>query len=106
MAVILKSRQEIGYLREAGRVVAETFEVLRPHVVPGTSTAELDKIAEDYILSRGAKPIIRDTEHARPGPGNQQCRRFRQPSAPLSTRLSVTVSPVPRRSCARVISSG
>jgi methionyl aminopeptidase len=59
MAVILKSRQEIGYLREAGRLVAETFEVLRPYVVPGTSTAELDKIAEDYILSRGAKPLYK-----------------------------------------------
>ncbi len=59
MAVILKSRQEIGHLREAGRVVAETFEVLRPYVVAGTSTAELDKIAEDYILSRGAKPIYK-----------------------------------------------
>jgi len=52
MAVILKSRQEISHLREAGRLVAETFEVLRPHVVPGTTTEELDKIAEDFLLSR------------------------------------------------------
>jgi methionyl aminopeptidase len=59
MAVILKSRQEIGHLREAGRIVAETYEVLRPHVVPGVSTAELDKIAEDYILGKGAKPIYK-----------------------------------------------
>lgn len=57
MAVIYKSRQEIAGLREAGRLVAETYEVLRPYVVPGTSTAELDKIAEDYIRGRGAKPI-------------------------------------------------
>ncbi|HEU5378412.1 MAG TPA: type I methionyl aminopeptidase [Ktedonobacteraceae bacterium] len=59
MAVILKSRQEIGGLREAGRVVAETYEVLRPYVVPGTSTGQLDQIAEDYIRSRGAKPIYK-----------------------------------------------
>lgn len=59
MAVILKSRQEIASLREAGRVVAETYDVLRPYVVPGTSTAELDTIAEDYIRSRGAKPIYK-----------------------------------------------
>jgi methionyl aminopeptidase len=59
MAVILKSRQEIGHLREAGRLVAETFEVLRPYVVPGVSTAELDKIAEEYIVGRGAKPIYK-----------------------------------------------
>lgn len=59
MAVIFKSRQEIAGLREAGRVVAETYDVLRPYVVPGTTTAELDHIAEDYILSRGAKPIYK-----------------------------------------------
>ena len=59
MAVIFKSRQEIGHLREAGRLVADTFEVLRPYVVPGVSTAELDKIAEDYILGKGAKPIYK-----------------------------------------------
>src|SRR6266700_860013 len=59
MAVILKSRQEIAGLREAGRIVAETFEVLRPYVVPGTTTAELDRIAEDFIRAKGAKPIYK-----------------------------------------------
>ncbi len=59
MAVTLKSRQEITHLREAGRIVAETFEVLRPYAVPGTSTAELDRVAEDFIHSKGAKPIYK-----------------------------------------------
>jgi methionyl aminopeptidase len=59
MAVILKSRQEIAKLREAGRIVAETYEVLRPHVKPGVTTAELDAIAEDYILSKGAIPLYK-----------------------------------------------
>ena len=59
MAVTLKSRQEIAQLRQAGRIVAETYEVLRPYVKPGTSTAELDQIAEDYIRSKGAKPIYK-----------------------------------------------
>ncbi len=53
---MLKSRQEIAHLREAGRIVAETYEVLRPHVVPGIATAELDRIAEEYIRQRGATP--------------------------------------------------
>jgi methionyl aminopeptidase len=59
MAVILKSRPEIARLREAGRIVAETFEVLRPHVKPGVSTAELDAIAEDFIKSKGALPLYK-----------------------------------------------
>jgi methionyl aminopeptidase len=59
MAVMLKSYNEIAQLREAGRLVAQTYDVLRPYVKPGVSTAELDKIAEDYIRSRGAKPIYK-----------------------------------------------
>lgn len=57
MAVLLKSRKEIDMLREAGRLVAETFEVLRPYVKPGVSTYELDQIAEDYIRSKNAIPL-------------------------------------------------
>ncbi len=59
MAVTLKSKQEIAQLRQAGHLVAETYEVLRPHIVPGTTTAELDRIAEDFIRSKGAKPIYK-----------------------------------------------
>lgn len=59
MAVLLKSRKEIDMLREAGRLVAQTFEVLRPYVKPGTSTLELDRIAEDYIRGKGAIPIYK-----------------------------------------------
>lgn len=59
MAVILKSSRDIAALREAGRIVAQTYEVLRPYVVPGTTTAELDRIAEDYIRARGATPIYK-----------------------------------------------
>lgn len=59
MAVMLKSHNEIAQLREAGRLVAQTYEVLRPYVRPGVSTAELDRVAEDYIRGRGAKPIYK-----------------------------------------------
>jgi methionyl aminopeptidase len=69
MAVLLKSRHEITHLREAGSLVAQTFEVLRPHVKAGISTAELDRIAEDFILSKGATPIYKGygARPARPG---------------------------------------
>jgi methionyl aminopeptidase len=46
-------------MREAGRLVAETFELLRPHVRPGTTTRELDRIAEKHIRSRGATPAYK-----------------------------------------------
>ena len=54
--VTLKSREQIAQLRKAGRLVAETYEVLRPHLVPGVTTAQIDKIAEEYIRGRGAIP--------------------------------------------------
>ena len=69
MAVMLKSKQEIAQLREAGRIVAQTYDVLRPYVKPGVSTAELDKIAEDFIRGKGAKPIYKGYG-ARPARGN------------------------------------
>ena len=66
MAIMLKSRQEIAHLREAGRIVAETYEVLRPYIVPGMNTAELDRIAEEFIRSKGAIPVYKGYG-ARPG---------------------------------------
>jgi methionyl aminopeptidase len=59
MAVMLKSLQEVAHLRQAGRIVAETYEILRPYVVPGVNTAKLDRIAEDFIRSRGATPVYK-----------------------------------------------
>jgi methionyl aminopeptidase len=59
MAILLRSRQQIAKMREAGRLVAETFELLRPHVRPGVTTRELDQIAEKYIRSRGATPVYK-----------------------------------------------
>ncbi|HVC81962.1 MAG TPA: type I methionyl aminopeptidase [Chloroflexota bacterium] len=59
MAIPLKTRDEIARLREAGRLVAETYEVLREYLAPGVSTAELDGIAERYIRRRGAKPVYK-----------------------------------------------
>ena len=59
MSITLKSRQQIAQLRDAGRLVAETFEVLREHITAGVTTAELDRIAEEYIRGQGAEPIYK-----------------------------------------------
>jgi methionyl aminopeptidase len=59
MAITLKSREQIEHLRAAGRLVAETYEALAPHVVPGVTTAELDRIAETFIRSKGALPVYK-----------------------------------------------
>jgi methionyl aminopeptidase len=87
MAVLLKSSREIAQLREAGRVVAETYEVLRPYVVPGMTTGELDRIAEDYILSKGAKPIYK-------GYGARSAQDNRPAIPPFPATICVAVNDV------------
>jgi methionyl aminopeptidase len=59
MAISLRNRQQIALLREAGRLVAETFELLKPHVRPGVTTIELDRMAEKFIRGRGAIPVYK-----------------------------------------------
>ena len=51
MAVTLKSPEEIKKMRTAGRLAAEVLEMLVPHVVPGVSTDELDRICHEYIVN-------------------------------------------------------
>lgn len=57
--IILKSEREINYLRDAGRIVAETLVEVKNAVKPGVTTLELDKIAEEYIKGRGAVPAFK-----------------------------------------------
>lgn len=57
--IILKSQREINYLRDAGKIVAETLAELKKAVKPEVTTQELDTIAEDYIKSCGAIPAFK-----------------------------------------------
>jgi len=40
-------------------VVAGIFDVVEKLIRPGVTTAELDRAAEDYVLSKGAKPAFK-----------------------------------------------
>ena len=57
--IIIKSKQEIELMREAGKIVADTHEVLRQAVAPGITTMELDKIAEENIKKYNATPSFK-----------------------------------------------
>ena len=58
--ITIKSSHEIDLMREAGRIVAETHQLLAESLRPGMSTLELDEIAERYIRSRGAIPSFKN----------------------------------------------
>lgn len=49
----LKTEEELVLMRNAGKVVADILDALREAVRPGVSTAELDRIAEEYISRSG-----------------------------------------------------
>ncbi|CAH0120714.1 MULTISPECIES: type I methionyl aminopeptidase [unclassified Paenibacillus] len=57
--IICKSEVELGFMREAGRIVAETHRLMAQSVQPGITTRELDSIAEKYIRSQGASPSFK-----------------------------------------------
>lgn len=52
----IKTSVEIEYIRKSNRIIAEIFEKLKPIMKPGVTTGELNAIAEDYILTKGATP--------------------------------------------------
>ncbi len=56
MAVTIKSSREIEAMRTAGKILAQTHEVMACAVKPGISTWEIDKIGEDFIRSKGCIP--------------------------------------------------
>jgi methionyl aminopeptidase len=51
MAVTIKTPDEIAKMRVAGNLAARVLEMIEPHVVPGVSTGELDRICHDYIVN-------------------------------------------------------
>ena len=59
MPIQLKSPTEIAKMREAGRLVAETFARIKDAIRPGVSLRELDYLAAEYLASRGAQPLYK-----------------------------------------------
>ena len=54
--IILKTAKELTLMREACRISAGALKLVGSAVEPGVTTAELDKLAEDYIRAQGAIP--------------------------------------------------
>lgn len=61
MAINIKTPEEQELMRVAGRLTADVLDMIGPHVKPGVSTEELDRICHDYIV---------DVQQAIPAPLN------------------------------------
>lgn len=55
----LKSPSQLEMMREAGLIVGELLELLSDAVRPGLTTLELDQLAKEHILRRGAMPAFK-----------------------------------------------
>jgi methionyl aminopeptidase len=55
----LKSIEEIEFIRESSRIVADVLKVVGAQVRPGITTLALDKVAEDFIRSMGGEPAFK-----------------------------------------------
>lgn len=57
--IIIKNDMEIEYMRQSGKIVSDTLKIMQEIIKPGISTADLDKLAEEYIIRQGAKPSFK-----------------------------------------------
>lgn len=51
MSVSIKTDDEIEKMRLAGQLAADVLYMIHPHVKPGVTTDELDRICHDYIVN-------------------------------------------------------
>ena len=58
--VVLKTGRELSIMREACRISAGALDLIGKAVEPGVSTAELDRLAEQYILREGGTPNFKN----------------------------------------------
>ena len=56
----IKSEKDLVNMREACRLTKETLLVLKEAIKPGVTTKQLDKIAYDFIKSKGATPAFKN----------------------------------------------
>lgn len=55
----IKSEREIKLLEKAGEIVGKTHNYLKDYIKPGITTKELDRLAEEFILSEEATPSFK-----------------------------------------------
>jgi methionyl aminopeptidase len=66
MAIVIKNPQDIERMRVAGRLAAEVLDFIAPHVRPGVTTGELDRLCHEYMV-REQGSIPAPLNYAPPG---------------------------------------
>lgn len=54
--ITIKSAKQVEKMRKSCQITKEALELIEKNIRPGISTKQLDKIAHEFIISKGAKP--------------------------------------------------
>ena len=57
--IIIHSEEQLNLIRASSRIVAQVLKELNEHIKPGTTTGELDEIAEGMIRRKGGEPAFK-----------------------------------------------
>jgi methionyl aminopeptidase len=57
--ITLKNLEELAVMRKANQIVAEVLEQLVATAKAGVTTLELDRLAEELTLKKGARPAFK-----------------------------------------------
>ncbi|MGQ9846089.1 MAG: type I methionyl aminopeptidase [Bacteroidales bacterium] len=57
--IFIKTTEEINLMKESAEILSETFGYIKKFIKPGVKTIEIDREAEAFILSKGAKPSFK-----------------------------------------------
>lgn len=66
----LKTREQMGLMRQAGRLVSEALAMCRRMAVPGCALSALDGAVEEFFISHGAQPLFKGYPGKVPYPGS------------------------------------
>ncbi len=58
--VYCKTSEEIEVMRKAGKIVAETLDMVGRELKPGLTTGQLDQMVEEFIRSKDAIPAFKN----------------------------------------------
>jgi methionyl aminopeptidase len=54
--ITIHAPEDFAGMRRAGRLAAETLDMIEAHVRPGVTTGALDRLCHDFMIERGAVP--------------------------------------------------
>lgn len=52
----IKTKEEIGYMAEAGKILASCHKEIKKMIKPGITTMDIDKFVEEYLKEHNATP--------------------------------------------------